>query len=65
MKTKRAKLASDGKNTKDNIGHPVRYLGIGGKCYICPSCGRTFSRGFYYEEGGKNACSRTCLTKQI
>lgn len=65
MRAKRAKLASDGKNIKDLVGHPVRYLGLGDKRYCCPSCCRTFSRGFYYEEGTKNGCSRQCLEKQI
>lgn len=65
MNTKRAKLASDGKTKKDLIGNHVRYVGLGGKCYSCPTCDRTFSRGFYYQEGQQTGCTRVCLEKQV
>lgn len=64
MKAKRAKLASDGKVEKNLMGNHVRYVGLGGKRYVCPSCNRAFSRGFYYENNGKTGCKRFCLQSQ-
>lgn len=64
MKGKRAKLSSDSKNKKDLVGTHVRYMGLGGVSYICPSCRRSFIRGFYYEADGKTGCTRGCLIAQ-
>jgi transposase-like protein len=64
MKGKRAKLAIDNKIKKELVGTHVRYMGLGGIRYVCPNCGRSFIRGFYYEADGKNGCTRGCLINQ-
>jgi hypothetical protein len=64
MTKARAKMAIDEKNKSTLIGNHVRYVGLGGKFYCCPTCNRTFSRGFYYENNGKTGCTRNCLQNQ-
>lgn len=65
MTKKRAKLATDDKNKTSLIGDHVRYLGLGGKYYCCPTCNRTFSRGFFFEHNKKTGCTRRCLQAQV
>lgn len=61
MSKKPAKVASNEKVKQNLIGSPVLYIGNSSKHFNCPVCGRTFIKGFFYEEKGKSACSRTCL----
>lgn len=64
-KNRNAKLASDGKQKNATIGKHVKYIGMGDKWYVCPTCSRKFLRGFFWEEGDKNGCSQRCLKNQV
>lgn len=44
------------------LGKAIKYIGIGGKRFVCPTCDRSFSRGMVYEEKGTMFCSRGCIT---
>ena len=58
---KPAKVSTHEKKVNTVIGTAILYFGIGGRVFDCPDCGRTFSRGIFYERDKKQACSRQCL----
>lgn len=62
---KPAKIASNAKSKNETIGKHVRYIGMGDKWYVCPTCSRKFLRGFFWEDGDKNGCTQRCLSKLI
>jgi DNA-directed RNA polymerase subunit RPC12/RpoP len=62
---KPAKIASNAKSKNETIGKHVRYIGMGNKWYVCPTCSRKFLRGFFWEDGDKNGCTQRCLSKLI
>lgn len=47
----------------EQLGKSVRYIGIGGKVFSCPSCDRSFSRGMVYEHKNTMYCSRNCIVE--
>lgn len=49
----------------ETIGTHVKYVGLGGKWYYCPTCNRRFLRGFYWESGSANGCTQACLKAQM
>lgn len=62
MSKKPAKTPTDFINKKVEVpGKSVRYIGIGGKVFSCPSCDRSFSRGMVFEFKDNMYCSRRCI----
>lgn len=61
MSKKPAKVASNEKIRANLIGNPVLYIGNSDRHFTCVVCGRSFIKGFFYEEKDKKACSRVCL----
>ena len=64
-KNRNAKMATDVKSKNAIVGKHVRYIGMGDRWYICPSCNNQFLRGFFWEEGEVNGCSQQCLKSQL
>lgn len=65
-RNKNAKIASDPKSQKKLVGKSVKYIASGSAArYVCQVCNRSFKRGFFLEEGDKNACTRRCLTSLL
>lgn len=62
---KPAKVASYQKEVNTVIGSSVLYFGNTDKPFTCPSCGRVFIKGFFFEKDGKAGCTRNCLAEQI
>lgn len=43
------------------LGKSVRYIGVGGREFTCPTCSRSFSRGMTFEHNKELYCSRKCI----
>lgn len=45
-------------------GKAVLFYGMSGaKPFCCPTCGRQFVRGIFYEENNQGYCTRRCIPK--
>lgn len=54
-------LKTDFSKAKELPGKAVKYIGILGRTFTCPTCGKTGSRMLIWEHGGEAYCSRTCI----
>lgn len=46
---------------KELPGKAVKYIGVLGKTFVCPTCARSGSRMMIWEHNGKSYCSRGCI----
>lgn len=62
---KPAKVSTHEKKVNTVIGSAVMYFGNASVPFNCPSCGRVFVKGIFYEKDGKKACTRRCLEQLL
>jgi hypothetical protein len=46
---------------KELLGKPVKFIGILGVEFTCPTCSRTLKKGIIYDHSGALYCSRNCI----
>ena len=42
-------------------GKAVKYVGVKGVKFSCPSCSRSLTKGIIYEHEGNSYCTRSCI----
>ena len=45
-------------------GKAVKYIGMKGTNFECPTCKRTLVKGIIWEYNNSNYCTRTCIPKK-
>lgn len=60
-KQARTALKPDPIKIKVLPGKAVKYIGVLGKRFTCPTCGRSGSRMIIWEHEGESYCSRRCI----
>jgi len=46
-------------------GKALKYVGMKGVNFECPTCKRTLVKGIIWEHGNSAYCTRTCIPKEI
>ena len=45
-------------------GKAIKYIGVKGVKFSCPSCSRSLSKGIIWEHKSNVYCSRNCIPKE-